>query len=74
MPNFKVAVVKEIKLEAGLPATIRVILQVGGKTETVVVEAGAEMVQSQTANVATTLNTARSLIFRQEAAARSKLS
>ena len=56
VPNFKVAVYKDITLEAGVPATIRVTLQVGGSSETVVVEAGAEMVQSQTANVATTMN------------------
>jgi hypothetical protein len=56
VPNFKVAVYKDIRLEAGVPATIRVSLQVGGGNETVVVEAGAEMVQSQTANVATTMN------------------
>jgi hypothetical protein len=56
VPNFKVAVYKDIKVEAGVPAHIRVTLQVGGTTETVVVEAGAEMVQSQTANIATTMN------------------
>jgi len=56
VPNFKVAVYKDIRLEAGVPATIRVSLQVGGGNETVIVEAGAEMVQSQTANVATTMN------------------
>ena len=59
VPNFKVAVYKDITVEAGVPATIRVTLQVGGKTETVVVEAGAEMVQSQTANVASTMNIAQ---------------
>ena len=56
VPNFKVAVYKDIRLDAGVPATIRVSLQVGGGNETVVVEAGAEMVQSQTANVSTTMN------------------
>ncbi len=56
VPNFKVAVYKDIKLEAGVPATIRVTLQVGGTSETVVVEAGAEMVQSQTANVSFNMN------------------
>jgi hypothetical protein len=55
VPNFKQAIVKDINVEAGVPATIRVTLQVGGTAETVVVEAGAEMVQSQTANIATTM-------------------
>jgi hypothetical protein len=56
VPNFKVAVYKDISLDAGVPATIRVTLQVGGRSETVIVEAGAEMVQSQTANIAATMN------------------
>ncbi len=56
MPSFKQAIHKDIKLEAGVPANIRVVLQVGGSNETVVVEAGAEMVQSQTANVTATMN------------------
>jgi len=55
VPNFKVAIVNNIKLEVGVPATIRVVLQVGGSSETITVEAGAEMVQSQTANIATTM-------------------
>jgi hypothetical protein len=56
VPNFKVGIYKDIRLEAGVPGTIRVTLQVGGTSETVTVEAGAEMVQSQTANVAATMN------------------
>ena len=55
VPNFKQAVYRDIKLIAGTPASIRVTLQVGGSSETVVVQAGAEMVQSQSANITTTL-------------------
>ena len=55
VPNFKQAVIREIKLIAGTPATIRAVMQVGGSSETVVVQAGAEIVQSQTANITTTL-------------------
>ncbi len=55
VPNFKKAEVKNITLVAGTPATIRVALVVGGSTETVIVEAGAQIVQSQSATVATTL-------------------
>jgi len=54
-PNFKQAIYKDIKLVAGTPGTIRVTLQVGGTTEVVTVQAGAEIVQSQTANITTTL-------------------
>ncbi len=55
MANFKQSIVKDIQVVGGVPATIRVTLQVGGTNETVVVESGAEMVQSQTANITTTL-------------------
>jgi len=55
MTNFKQSIVKDIQVIAGVPSTIRVTLQVGGTNETVVVESGAEMVQSQTANITTTL-------------------
>jgi hypothetical protein len=55
VPNFKQAVYRDIKLIASTPASIRVTLQVGGSSETVVVQAGAEMVQSQSANITTTL-------------------
>jgi hypothetical protein len=55
VPNFKVAVVNNIKLEVGVPATINVVLQVGGSSETIIVEAGAEMVQSQTAAITNTM-------------------
>jgi len=55
MANFKQSIVKDILVVGGVPATIRVTLQVGGTNETVVVESGAEMVQSQTANITTTL-------------------
>ncbi len=56
MQGFKQAVVKDIVLTAGAPATIRVSLQVGGKDETVTVEANAELVQSSTATITTTMN------------------
>ncbi|MBZ5495820.1 MAG: carboxypeptidase regulatory-like domain-containing protein [Acidobacteriia bacterium] len=57
VPNFKKAEVKNIILVAGTPHNIRVQLQVGGTAETVVVQAGLEIVQSQSATIATTLVT-----------------
>jgi hypothetical protein len=42
-------------LDVGVPATVRVTLEVGGVSETVSVEVGAEILQSQTANIATTI-------------------
>jgi len=55
MTGFKQAIVKDIKLVSAIPGNIRVALQVGGSNETVTVVANAEILQSQTANVSTTL-------------------
>jgi len=54
-PRFKQAVYREVKVYAATPANLQVILQVGGTSEVVTVEAGAAIVQSQSANIATTL-------------------
>jgi len=54
--GFKQAIVKDIKLVTGTPASIRITLQVGGSNETITVQANAEMMQTQSANVCTTLN------------------
>ena len=55
MASFKQSVIQNVVLVAGTPTTIRVTLEVGGVNETVVVQAGTEIVQSSTATVATTL-------------------
>ncbi|MBZ5499741.1 MAG: carboxypeptidase-like regulatory domain-containing protein [Acidobacteriia bacterium] len=56
VPNFKQAIVKDIVLTAGNPGAITVTLQVGGTNEVVTVQANAEIVQSQTATITTTMN------------------
>ncbi|MBP1598391.1 MAG: hypothetical protein H6Q05_3768 [Acidobacteria bacterium] len=55
MASFKQSVIQDVVLVAGTPTTIRVTLVVGGSSETVIVQAGTEIVQSSTATVATTL-------------------
>jgi hypothetical protein len=55
--GFKSATVQDIEVDAGTPATVNVTLEVGQATETVVVQGGAQIVQTQTANLSTTLNT-----------------
>jgi Carboxypeptidase regulatory-like domain/TonB dependent receptor len=55
--GFKQAIVNDVKLDAGVPGTVRVSLDVGNTTESVVVQGGGEIVQAQTANITTTLNT-----------------
>ena len=54
-PGFKNEVVDNVKVDAGVPATVNTTLQVGQLTETVEVAAGAEVLQTQTATVTSTL-------------------
>ena len=54
-PGFKKAVVQDVKIDAGVPATLNVSLEIGAATETVIVQGGAEVLQTQSANVATTI-------------------
>ena len=56
MSGFTSAVVNDVVLNAGVPASVRATLQVGGLTETVAVQAASEIVQTQSSAVATTLS------------------
>lgn len=53
--GFKRTVVTEIKIDAGKPSSIMVALEVGTANESVTVTGGGELIQSQSANVNTTL-------------------
>src|SRR5262249_22756951 len=55
--GFKSATVQDIEVDAGTPATVDLVLEIGQATETVVVQGGEQIVQTQTANITTTLNT-----------------
>ena len=55
--GFKTTVVNDVKLEAGVPGTVNGDLQVGSASESVVVQGGGEVLQTQSANVSTTLST-----------------
>jgi len=55
-PGFKQAVTQDVKLDSGAPATVNVKLEVGSASESVIVQGGGEIVQTQTANISTTLN------------------
>jgi hypothetical protein len=57
MAGFKQSVVKDIKLTAGTPGSIKVTLEVGGSNETITVQANTEIVHATTANIAMTMNT-----------------
>jgi len=57
--GFKSSTVQDIEIDAGTPATVNLTLEVGQANETVVVQGGSEIVQTQTANVSTTLNSSQ---------------
>ncbi|HVG18209.1 MAG TPA: TonB-dependent receptor [Blastocatellia bacterium] len=54
-PGFKTTVNKEVKVDAGQAATVNTALEPGGAAEQVVVTGGAEVLQTQSATVATTI-------------------
>lgn len=53
--GFKTATLENVKVDAGVPATVNTALEVGAVTETVEVTAGAEILQTATATVTSTL-------------------
>ena len=55
--GFKTAVVNDVRVTAGTPATVRVTLTVGGVEESVVVSVGSEIIQTQSAAVVNTIDT-----------------
>jgi len=56
LPSFKQAIIPDVRINAGTPANVRVVLQVGAVTESITVEAGTELLQTQTATVSTTVD------------------
>ena len=55
--GFKTAVLNDVRVSAATPATIKVALEVGGLEETVVVQGGSEIIQTQSAAVTSTIDT-----------------
>jgi hypothetical protein len=54
-PGFKTTTVDNVKVDAGVPATVNAKLEVGALAETVEVQAGAEVLQTSSATVSSTL-------------------
>ncbi|HEY1343078.1 MAG TPA: TonB-dependent receptor, partial [Bryobacteraceae bacterium] len=54
-PGFKVATVENVAMNAGVPATVNIKLEIGQASETVEVVAGADIVQSTSASVSSTI-------------------
>ncbi len=53
--GFKQAIAPAVKVDAATPATVNFALEVGATTDSVVVQGGGEVLQTQSANVATTI-------------------
>jgi hypothetical protein len=56
LTGFKSAVVNNVRLAIGTPASVKAVLEVGSLTETVEVRGGSELVNTQTPTIASTLN------------------
>ena len=54
-PGFKKVEKPDVKMDAGIPATVNLTLEVGAVSETIEVTGGAEIVQSTTATVSSDL-------------------
>ena len=57
LQGFKTAIAKGVVVTAGVPGTVRIVLEVGGLTETVVVMGAAELIQTQSAASSNVVNT-----------------
>jgi Carboxypeptidase regulatory-like domain len=53
--GFKQAIVEDVKLDAGSPSTVNVVLEIGAQSESVVVQGASEVLQTQSANISTTI-------------------
>src|SRR5215470_3627013 len=53
--GFKQIVIKGVKIDAGIPASVNATLEVGATTDTVVVQGGAEVLQTQSASISTSI-------------------
>ncbi len=54
-PGFKTVTIENVKVDAGVPSTVNTKLEVGSLAETVEVMGGAEVLQTQTATITSTL-------------------
>jgi hypothetical protein len=54
-PGFKQALVQGIKIDAGVPATVNISMEIGAATDSVIIQSSAEVLQTQSANISTTI-------------------
>jgi hypothetical protein len=55
LKGFRTVIIDNIKVDAGVPSTVNAKLEIGQVSETISVSAGAEMVQTSTATVSSTI-------------------
>jgi Carboxypeptidase regulatory-like domain len=55
--GFKKVLLQDVKIDVGVPATANVTLEIGERSESVVVQGAGEVLQTQTANITTTIQT-----------------
>ncbi|HQU84868.1 MAG TPA: carboxypeptidase-like regulatory domain-containing protein [Pyrinomonadaceae bacterium] len=53
--NFKTVIVENVKVDVATPATVNAVLQAGKIEESVVITSGAEVLQTETSTIGTTL-------------------
>jgi hypothetical protein len=56
LQGFKTAVIENVRVAPGTPATVQAVLTLGALQETVTVTSSSELINTQTATVASTLN------------------
>ena len=56
LSGFKTAVLNDVRVASGTPASVKAVLEVGQLSETITVAASTELINTQTATVASTLN------------------
>jgi hypothetical protein len=54
--GFKTAVINDVRISAGTPTSVKVALEVGGLEETVVVQGGSEIIQTQSPAVTSVID------------------
>jgi hypothetical protein len=57
LEGFKTSVIKDQRLIAASPASVKLVIEVGNLSETLTVQGGSELIQTQSGAVSSTLNT-----------------
>ncbi len=53
--GFKQVVIRGVKIDTGIPASVNATLEVGATTDSVIIQGGGEVLQTQSASISTTI-------------------